>query len=703
MRAGELTVRVLVADDDRLLCDIAAATLERAGFVVETVGNGDAALAAVLRQVPDIVLLDVEMPGGDGYQTCANIRTLPGGLDLPIVMVTGLDDPMSINHAYDAGATDFVVKPINWPLLVHRIRYVLRGARTVEALRLAEQKNAALLRVIPDGIFLVNAAGEIGHCFSPVAGLAIRPADRSARHLRELLPSEALPRALESLGTTLSGTPVAFEFAVQGSPAIRHFECRYLPNAEGQALAIVRDITQRKETEAHIHRLAYFDGLTTLPNREWIGEYLTQSLVAAAQRNCNVALLFVDLDQFKRINDTLGHATGDALLRQVAARLSDALADVGTPAQLARVGGDEFIVVLTGSPGEAEAERAAHCIQRALLAPFREGGYEFVVTPSVGIALYPEHGADAQELLKNADLAMYEAKASGRNQYRFYSSTVNARAVRRLSLEMELRRAFDREQLEVYYQPQYDISSLHVAGAEALLRWFHPQRGQISTAEFVAVAEETGLIADIGRWTLQQVCRDLNRWRTAGLTVPSVAVNVSGRDFMRQDVLLRLSRILEDAHLPASLFELELTEGVLMQDAEGGRSSLQALKEFGFALAVDDFGTGYCSLSYLKRFPLDTLKIDRAFVSDSTTDEDDAAIVRAIIALGHNLGLKVVAEGVEIPEQLEFLRAHGCDLVQGFLLSRAVPSSELTDLLRASRRIAPEDDAAPARGAGAAG
>jgi diguanylate cyclase len=591
MKAGEQTVRVLVASDDRQWCDFAAATLAGGGFVVEGVTSGDAALAAMLRQLPDVVLLDAQMPRGDAYQTCVNLRTLPGGLHLPVVMATPGEDPTSIDQAYDAGATDFVVKPIDGPLLAHRIRYVLRGVRT----------------------------GEV-----------------------------------------------------------------------------------RKEAEAHLHRLAYFDALTTLPNREWIGEHLTQSLASAAERRCNVALLFVDLDQFKRINDALGHATGDALLRQVAGRLSHALAGIGTPAQLARVGGDEFIVVLTGTPGVEDAERAAQCLQGALVAPFNESGYEFVVTPSIGIALFPEHGVDARELLKNADLAMYEAKASGRNQFRFYSSTVNARAVRRLSLEMELRRAFGRGQLEVYYQPQYDTRSLRVAGAEALLRWFHPQRGQIATAEFVTVAEETGLIADIGRWALQQVCRDLNRWRADGLALPPVAVNVSGRDFMRQDVLLRLSRVLEEAHLPASLFELELTEGVLMQDVEGGQRSLQALKEFGFALAVDDFGTGYCSLSYLKRFPLDTLKIDRAFVNDSTVDEDAAAIVRAIIALGHNLGLKLVGEGVENPAQLEFLRVHGCDLVQGFLLSRAVPSSVLMELLRAPRTIASADDAAPARGASGA-
>jgi diguanylate cyclase (GGDEF)-like protein len=684
--AGEQAVRVLVVDDDRLLRDIAGATLEGAGFTVPTAASGDAAVAACARQMPDIVLLDVEMPDGDGYQACTNIRTLPGGRDVPIVMVTGLDDPMSINLAYDAGATDFVVKPINWALLVHRIRYVLRGARTIEALRLSEQKNSALLKAVPDGIFLVNAAGAISHCFSPLAGLpAMQAHAAAALHLNELLPQGALARAMQCLEDTLRGTPTAFEFPLPGSQGVpRHFECRYLPNAGGQVLAIVRDITQRKQTEAHIHRLAYFDALTGLPNREWIGEYLAQALTEAGERERTAALLFVDLDQFKRINDTLGHETGDALLKQVAERFSTALSYAGASAQLARVGGDEFIAVLTGHPALADAELAAQRIQGALASPFVQGGYEFVVTPSIGIALFPQHGGDAQALLKNADLAMYEAKASGRNQFRLYTSAVNARAVKRLSLEMELRRAFDGQQLEVYYQPQYDAQSLKVAGGEALLRWFHPQRGQIPTSDFVAVAEETGLIGDIGRWTLLQVCQDLQRWRAAGVAVPSIAVNVSGRDFMRQDVLLRLSRVVEEAHLPASLFELELTEGVLMQDVESGRRSLQALKEFGFALAVDDFGTGYCSLSYLKRFPLDTLKVDRAFVSDLTVDADDAAIVRAIIGLGHNLDLAIVAEGVETTAQLQFLRAEGCDLVQGFLMSKAVPAAAFLELISAA-------------------
>lgn len=679
------TLRVLVADDDRMLREIAAAMLENAGFAVATVAGGDAAVAACLERMPDLILLDVEMPEGNGYQACANIRALPGGRDVPIVMVTGFDDAASINLAYDAGATDFVVKPINWALLTHRIRYVLRGARTIEALRLSEQKNSALLRAIPDGIFLVNASGAISHCFSPLPALT-EPQGRAAAalHLSELLPREALARAMESLADTLHGAPASFEFSLPAQPAAsQHFECRYLPNATGQVLAIMRDISQRKQTEAHIHRLAYFDALTGLPNREWIGEHLSESLGAFPGQEQGLALLFVDLDQFKRINDTLGHETGDALLKLVAGRLSAALGESGGRAQLARVGGDEFIVVLAGA-GALAAEQAAQSIQSSLAAPFLHGGYEFVVTSSIGIALSPEHGADAQTLLKNADGAMYEAKASGRNQFRMYSSAVHARAVKRLSLEMELRRAFENQQLEVYYQPQYDARTLRVAGAEALLRWFHPQRGRIATADFVAVAEETGLIGDIGRWTLQQVCRDLQRWRGAGIAVPSIAINVSGRDFTRQEVLLRLSRVVEEAHLPASLFELELTEGVLMQDVEGGQRSLLALKEFGFALAVDDFGTGYCSLSYLKRFPLDTLKVDRAFINDITVDEDDAAIVRAIIGLGHNLDLKLVAEGVETQAQLEFLRTAGCDLIQGFVMSEAVPGDALVRLLATS-------------------
>jgi diguanylate cyclase (GGDEF)-like protein len=679
-------VRVLIADDDAILREIASAMLEEAGFAVQTVASGDAAVAACAVRMPDIVLLDVEMAQGDGYQACSNIRSLPGGADLPIVMVTGCDDSVSIDRAYEAGATDFVVKPINWTLLAHRIRYVMRGARTIEALRFSEQKNAALLKAIPDGIFLVNGAGAIGHCFRPIDGLRQTSRAIHPQSFFDLIPETTRGLAVDCLNSALRGEAAAFEFAkeAKGRPA-RHFECRYLPNSAGQVLAIVRDVTARKETEARIHRLAYFDALTGLPNREWIREHLVRSLAEARSSRRHLAVMYVDLDQFKRINDTLGHGTGDALLRQVAERLQGTVgrdAAGGMNAEIARVGGDEFIVVLSGISSTDQALQAANKILAAHAAPFLQASYELVITPSIGIAAFPEHGEDVQNLLKHAEGAMYEAKSSGRNQLRVYDKAVNARALKRLSLEIELRRAVENSSLEMYYQPKYDARTLKLNGGEALLRWFHPDRGQIPTADFIAVAEETGLIGDIGKWAMQRVCRDLGRWRSAGLTLPHVAVNVSGRDFMHPEALLRLSDTVSQANLPASIFELELTEGVLMRDAEAGRRSLLALKEFGFALAVDDFGTGYCSLNYLKRFPLDTLKIDRSFVSDINQDPDDAAIVRAIIALGHSLDLKVVAEGVTTVAQLRFLQNESCDAIQGFLMSAAVPAAEFTELLR---------------------
>lgn len=705
MKTAAKPVRVLIADDDAILREIAGAMLEEAGFAVQSVGSGDAAVAACALRMPDIALLDVEMAQGDGYQACANIRCLPGGANLPIVMVTGCDDTASIDQAYEAGATDFIVKPINWTLLTHRIRYVMRGARTIEALRFSEQKNAALLKAIPDGIFLVDGEGYIGHCFSPIGGLPPASRPESEPHsLFDLLPLANRGHAMDCLGGALRGEPAVFEFSLEAEPpAIRHFECRYLPNSGGQVLAIIRDITARKETDARIHRLAYFDALTGLPNREWIREYLSQVLSESRRRHRHLALLYVDLDQFKRVNDTLGHGTGDALLRQVAERLQGVVDQAGVDGvqgQIARLGGDEFIIVLTGLRDALHAEQAAEKLLTAHAVPYWQASYELVVTSSIGIAKYPEHGDDVQSLLKNAEAAMYEAKSSGRNQLRVYDCAVSARALKRLSLEMELRRAVEDSSLEVYYQPKYDAHSLRLVGGEALLRWFHPSRGQIPTGDFIAIAEETGLIGDLGKWALQRVCRDLAQWRGDGLAPPRIAVNVSGREFMQPEALLRISDTVAQANLTASLFELELTEGVLMRDAEAGRRSLLALKEFGFALAVDDFGTGYCSLNYLKRFPLDTLKIDRSFVADISEDPDDAAIVRAIIALGHSLSLKIVAEGVTTQSQLKFLQAEGCDAIQGFLMSPAIAADAFVELLRQAPAAALRNSAAPIRHVG---
>ena len=698
-----MSARILIADDDAMLREIATAMLESAGHSVRTACSGDTAVAACAVEMPDIALLDVEMPDGDGYQACANIRTLPGGADVPIVMVTGLDDPHSIDRAFQAGATDFVIKPINWALLTHRIGYVLRGARTLDALRQSEQKNATLLRVIPDGIFLVDARGVIGQRFSPINGLIApaRRADDEPQRLADLLPAAVYAAAMERLGQALRGSAAAFSFSVEGEGGVpRHFECRYLPKSAAQVLAIVRDVTQRRDAEARMARLAYTDALTGLPNRQWIGEYLAQVLAQADPELCSAALLFLDLDQFKRINDTLGHETGDALLAQVAGRLRSALSYLGgldqelpagasggagaptVHAQLARVGGDEFVAVLSGRLRGEEAALAAQRIQAAFAVPFALAGYELAVTPSIGIALCPQHGRDAKTLLKNADGAMYQAKASGRNRFRIYDDTLKARALQRLSLEAELRRALDDGQLSVLYQPKYATRTLAVAGAEAQLRWFHPARGEIPGTEFLALAEETGLVGELDRWVLQQVCRDLNAWRAQGIAPPAIALGVSGQEFMRPELPLRISECVEQAGLPAALIELQLTEGALMQDAEAGRRSLLALKELGFSVAVDDFGTGYCSLNSLKRFPLDALNIASSFVDDIPDDAGNAAIVRAVIALARKLNLRIVADGVASSTQLQFLRAENCDLIQGLLMSAALTARRFAQLLQ---------------------
>ncbi|MBS0374579.1 MAG: EAL domain-containing protein [Proteobacteria bacterium] len=687
--------QVLVADDDGLVADIATGTLEAAGFSVTVVASGRAAVEHCARHMPAIALLDVEMPDGNGYDACRAIRALPGGEFLPIVMVTGLDDQASIELSYQAGATDFIGKPVNWALLPHRVRYVLRGANANRELRISEQKNAAFLQAIPDGLFLVSRAGAIVHRLSAAAG-AVSPfaAGPDGGAFVELFPPGSRLDAACALERASDGAASSFEFSIRGRDrAQRHFECRCLDNGAGLVLAIIRDVSKRKEAEARIHRLAYFDTLTELPNREWIGDHLARSLEVARTRGNPVALLYLDLDQFKRINDTLGHDVGDEVLRTAAERLQAALGRAldgvnvgqrGAAAQgrLARVGGDEFVVVLDGPWGPEVPALVAEALLNSLVPTVEQRGYALSVTPSIGIAVFPEHGATAQELLKNADGAMYEAKSAGRNRFSVFSRSVNERAMKRLSLEVALRGAIAGQQLQVHYQPKFAIREPALVGAEALLRWNHPKLGAVSPSEFIRVAEDCGLISDLTRWTLEQVCRDLNAWRHQGLVQPRIAVNLSGRDLMAADSVLRISDPVLAAGVPASLIELELTEGILMEDATAAGRWLTALKEFGFAVAIDDFGTGYCSLSYLKRFPLDTLKIDRSFVADVVANGEDASIVRAIIAMGHNLGLRIVAEGVETEAQLQFLKAEGCDMAQGYLLGRAAPAHRIAELLQ---------------------
>ena len=435
------------------------------------------------------------------------------------------------------------------------------------------------------------------------------------------------------------------------------------------------DISERKASEQRIHRLAYYDALTHLPNRTLFQDRLHTALQHAERQHAWVVLMFLDLDRFKPINDSLGHAAGDRMLKDMAARLLECVADDDT---VARMGGDEFTLLLQpGATQQAALTRAIHVAEQilaSLVKPFVLEGREFFVTASIGIALSPQDGNELSQLMKNADTAMYHAKERGKNNFQFYQADMNASALERLELESDLRHALEQEEFTLYYQPQFSGDGKRLTGTEALLRWRHPRRGLVPPGDFIPVLEELGLVVEVGEWVLKEACRQLREWHKAKVRVPKVSVNISARQFSDGQLGMRIANILQETGLPPACLELELTESILMREVSEAMQILDGLKRLGLSIAVDDFGTGYSSLNYLKQFPIDVLKIDRTFVDGLPSGEQDAQIARAIIAVAHSLNLAVIAEGVETHEQLEFLREHGCDEVQGYLFGRPMPA-----------------------------
>lgn len=443
-------------------------------------------------------------------------------------------------------------------------------------------------------------------------------------------------------------------------------------------ISVSTDITEYKQAEDRIRYLAYYDPLTELPNRTLLRDRAEQTLSKASREHSEVALLFLDLDHFKTINDTLGHLSGDTLLQEATQRILSALRHTDT---VGRLGGDEFLIVL----GHSNATSAAHVarnLNTRLGQPFFINGHTLNITASIGIAMYPRDGDSFDDLHKNSDIAMYKAKELGRNRYHFFTPELNEAAMERLTLENALRRALEEEQLQLHYQPQVDLASGQVIGVEALLRWNHPQHGPVSPAKFIPIAEESGLISKIGTWVLEEACRQNKAWQDAGLPPMAMAVNVSTRQFSLSDILAVVHRALNNSGLAAEYLEVEITESLLAQDLDTTMAVLDQLDMLGVQIAVDDFGTGYSSLAYLKRFPLHKLKLDRSFVNDLEQDADDRAIASGVINLGHSLGLVVIAEGVETAGQLDILRRLGCDELQGYLFSRPLPAAELVTWLQ---------------------
>lgn len=675
----------IIADDESLGLLLLAEAAEQAGLRVKTFDNGADALAAALVADVSLVLLDVNMPGLDGLEVCRRMRQSASLQNVPIVMVTGNDDVAGIDQAYQAGATDFIAKPVNWALLPHRLAYVLRNAASVRELADRETKVRALVDAIPDQLWVVAPDGEVR--WSPAHNAEGTGEGQDLElHIDRLVPADRIDAALCAVrDTAADGGARSVEFrARDAQQRLRAYEMRFSRDDRGDVLALRQDITERLDAAEHIERLAYFDTLTGLANRQRFAETAGQVLADARRSGEPAACIYLDLNGFKRVNDTFGHSVGDVILKSVAARLQAALAgcgEAGRGAMLARLGGDEFGILLKGPGARTLALRIAEACHRALSEPIHYQSLEFFAIPSVGVSVFPDDGGDVDTLLKHADTAMYHAKQSTVTGVASYSASMSSKLRDWLDLEARLRHAVRDDRLSLAFQPKYRLSDNTIAGVEALARWVDPEYGEIPPSRFVAIAEEGGLILEVGAWVVRAACRQLQAWQRQGIHLP-IAINVSGRELQHGNPAGIVEAEAAAAGVSASLLEIEITESVMISESAPVRAGIARLRELGCRIALDDFGTGYSSLAYLTRYPPDRLKIDRAFVNNLDTSPADAAVAKAILSLAEGLGLTVTAEGVERPAQLEWLRQHGCHEVQGFLFSRPVSAASIEQKLR---------------------
>ena len=683
-------LRILVADDDHTARLLMQAALEKSGFEVCLAVDGDDALNQFRAQSIDLVMLDVEMPGLNGYQVCTQLRSEIGN-DVPILIVTGMDDLESVEQAFDAGATDFISKPIHWGLIGHRVKYLLRSYMVLQDLHSANARNAAILNAVPDTLLRLDASGQVLDVRSGTQAQEHRHLPRPGYPLAESFPADIASRILASaIEAHASGVPgnVVFQLEVDGAQE-RHYEGRLASINAQETLCLMRDITKRKESEKRVLRLAYFDTLTGLPNRLSFSERLEREVQRTLHQNFKLAVLYMDLDGFKNVNDTLGHSAGDRLLQSVADRLRQGVRPADLVAyhdstevetDLARLGGDEFTVLIPQLQQLESSVKVAQRILEMMRRPFDLEGREIVLTTSIGIAIYPDDGEYAPTLLKHADTAMYHAKDLGRDNCQFYNASLTREAMRRLNLESNLRLALERDEFYLVYQPQLDLASGRIRSLEALIRWKHPEHGLVSPMDFIPIAEENGLIVPIGDWVLSTACKDLARWHAAGHQL-RVAVNLSAVQFRNPQLVSRIKTILLETAIDPRWLELEVTEGALMADSTSTLTTLNALRDLDMQLSLDDFGTGYSSLSYLTRMPLNNLKVDQSFVRGLPADKESLAIVRTIVSLARNLGFSVTVEGVETAEQASIMLGLDCEMLQGYYISKPVPAADIEALL----------------------
>ena len=684
-------LRVLCVDDSQDDADLNVLALRRHGYEVTFIRVDTAQDAQrAFEKTWDLVLCDYSMP-----QFSANglLRLLTQRqVEAPCIIVSGAIGDEAAAEAIRLGAADYVLKD-NLKRLGPSVDRALRETQTALARRNAERalfESEARLKIIVDQLPALIWTTDVKLIITSFEGaelvsLHIDPWLLVGQKVGTtlFLDEESRLITLHAHQQALEGDSFRFEIEWAGKTRQAHVEP--LRDVEGQiigTIAIALDISERKEAEQRLHHLSQYDALTDLPNRILLEDRLTQALGTARRYGGEVAIIFIDVDRFKYINDTYGHHNGDEVLKGVATRLVEL---VPASATVSRSGGDEFIILLVDAKDRTAVETQASNILESFRAPFSISGREVYLTSSLGVSRYPSDAEDVLSLLKSAETAMYEAKQLGRNAFQFFVPNMLAAPAERLTLQSDLQRSIIKEQLVMYYQPIFDIDGETIVAYEALMRWNHHALGLLLPDTFIPLAEESGFIEPLGEWALNEICRQAKQWDTAGFVVPRVCFNVSARQFERRGLRKSIEHILDHNGMPPSRLELELTESSIMKDVSSAIATLCDLKDMGLRLSIDDFGTGYTSLSFLKRFPLDVLKIDKSFVRDMRAGSHDEAIVKAVTTLAKNLGLTSIAEGVETVSQLEQLRAIECDEVQGFLLSRPLSAEQCVSFRRAEK------------------
>ena len=687
MRGHRDSPLILVVDDDSGTRLLASASLEKSGFVTVEAADGDDGIAAFERFRPDLILLDVMMPRMDGFATCLEIRKRPAGDRIPVLMMTGLEDLASIHRAYEVGATDFITKPINWVVLGYRVSYLMRASQAILDLANSEEKTRALMRTIPDLIFRIHVDGTIlDHVAGEGSGAHSPGEHRAGRKLSEMIPDEAAEETFRHMEQVrMTGDIQVFEYVQAYGTESRSFEARVVSIPDGESLFIARDITERKKAEKQLAYLAYHDSLTGLPNRIAFNERLVLDLARAKRRSEVVGVVLFDLDRFKEVNDTLGHEFGDKLLIAVAQMVQGTVRETDI---VSRISGDEFCVILSDQKDEHAAMEAARKIRHAFMKPFLIGEQKISMTASLGLSLFPFNGDTPETLVKNADIAMFRAKARGRNTLQVFSEEMSTAVEERVRMEKGLWRASERNEFVVHYQPEIDLQTGMIVGAEALVRWKDPDRGMIPPMEFIPLAEETGAVVPMSEWVIRTACAQAKEWQEKGYMPFRISINVSARLFQQYDLTKTILDTLKGTGLGPDSLELEITESAAMQNLQASMNILWKLSRLSIRVAMDDFGTGYSSLAYLKKFPIHLLKIDRAFIKELDRNPEDQTIVKAIIAMAHTLNIEVIAEGVENAEQRDLLKTLGCGLAQGFYFSKPLPAQDFTKLLCQKWRLA---------------